>query len=161
MDELYMDSSLQAPRKDAEVAVSLEQMAVIAILRAAGNVHRAASRVLATRGLSPSQYNVLRILRGAPDGLATMEIRDKMIEERPGITRLIDGLERDGLAVRVRRAGDRRCVDCRITTTGLDLLAALDPVIDGLDRRLLGSIPQTELRRLVGVLGLVTDKADR
>ncbi len=101
----------------------------LALLRSAAVIRRPVSKVVEEHQLSLAQYNVLRILRGAGDaGLPTLAIRERMIEEAAGITRLIDKLEGAGLVVRDRGASaDRRQVFCRITPAGLALLAAIDP----------------------------------
>ena len=101
----------------AEVAVS--------ILRTAALIERHFAQVVARTGVTIQQYNVLRILRGAGDeGLPTLVIRDRMIHEAPGITRLLDKLEKAGLARRERTSPDRRQVFCYITPQGLEVLDA-------------------------------------
>src|SRR4051795_2164646 len=103
----------------AEVAVS--------ILRTAALIERHFAQVVAQSGITTQQYNVLRILRGAgEEGLPTLVIRDRMIHEAPGITRLLDKLESAGLARRERTSADRRQVFCYITQKGLDVLDTLD-----------------------------------
>src|SRR5213078_2794277 len=105
---------------------------MVALIRTADVVRRAVGDVVEPHGITAQQYNVLRILRGAgQDGLPTLEIAERMIEQTPGITRLIDRLESKRLVERERSSIDRRCVYCRITKAGLDLLARLDaPVQD-------------------------------
>ncbi len=110
---------------------SRQQEALLGLARTAALVKREASRLTEARGISPEQYNVLRILRGANAGsLATLEIVDRMIEPSPAITRLLDKLEAKKLVHRVRGPKDRRQVLCSITAAGLDLLAELDDPID-------------------------------
>src|ERR1700692_4648988 len=87
--------------------------------------HRFA-QVLKTEDLSSNQYNVLRILRGAPEGLPCGEIGNRMITRDPDITRLLDRLEKRGLISRSRETKDRRMVMTRIAAEGLKLLARLD-----------------------------------
>lgn len=92
------------------------QEAALALLRTASVVSRRFARVVEPQGLSLAQYNVLRILRGAgPDGLPTLAIRDRMIDEGSTVTRLLDKLEAAGLVTRDRSRPDRRQVLCRIT----------------------------------------------
>lgn len=99
-------------------------------MRTAALVRRAIAQRVEPYGLSPAQYNVLRILRGAGDaGLPTLALRDRLIEEAPGITRLMDRLEQAGYIKRVRTAKDRRVVHGVITEKGLRLLDAMDPLI--------------------------------
>lgn len=103
----------------------------LALLRTAAVLRRPVSRVLEERELSLAQYNVLRILRGAGiAGLPTLAIRERMIEEAAGITRLIDKLEIAGFVRRDRGAArDRRRVVCTITEAGRQLLELLDPPV--------------------------------
>jgi len=130
--------------------------AVLGILRAADALRRRGTALLAPHGLTPQQFNVLRILRGArPDGLCTLTIAERMIEQTPGITRLIDRLEAKRLVVRVRSAKDRRQVWCRITPTGLQLLARLDGPVRDLDRSALARLPRADHRKLAQLLELV------
>src|SRR5262247_3308432 len=94
---------------------------VVGVLRTAAVIERYFNQVLMPHGLTIQQYNVLRILRGAgTDGLPTLTIRDRMVHEAPGITRLIDKLEQAGLVRRERSVPDRRQVFCFITDAGLE-----------------------------------------
>ena len=130
--------------------------AVLGILRAADLVRRRGTALLAPHGLTIQQFNVLRILRGArPDGLCTLTIAERMLEQTPGITRLIDRLEAKKLVVRVRSKEDRRQVWCRITPAGLQLLARLDRPVGDLDREMMAGLPrgdQVHLARLLASL---------
>src|SRR5260370_7202334 len=87
---------------------------------------RSVVKVLKIEDLSGTQYNVLRILRGSPEGLTCGEIASRMITRDPDITRLLDRLEKRGLISRCRETKDRRMVMARITPEGLKLLAGLD-----------------------------------
>lgn len=124
-------SRLQREIRQRRPFASRAQEASLAILKTADVVRRSLAPVLAPHDLSSQQYNVLRILRGAGEaGIPTLEIAERMIERAPGITRLLDGLERKGLACRNRCATDRRQVLCRLTPEGAALLARLDaPVL--------------------------------
>jgi MarR family transcriptional regulator, organic hydroperoxide resistance regulator len=96
---------------------------------------------------------VLRILRGArPDKLPTMEIAARMIEQAPGITRLLDRLDEKGLVNRTRCTDDRRQVLCSITRAGLELLAGLDDPVHDSDEWVLSAVNETELAALVDML---------
>ncbi len=132
---------------------SPEQEAFLAVLKTADVFRRRMAVVLAPFGLSLEQYNVLRILRGAgADGLPTLEVSARMIEQAPAITRLLDKLETKKLVRRERAADDRRQVLCWIAPAGLALLEELDqPVIEA-DRNLLGSIESPELQTLLQIL---------
>lgn len=138
----------------------LHQQAFGAMLLTADAMRRALGQVLEPHGLTSQQYNVLRILRGArPDSLPTMEIAARMLEQTPGITRLLDRLETKGLVSRERRTDDRRQVLCSITPLGLELLAGLDEPVDRADEALLGVLKDAELRTLLGYLERIRDQA--
>jgi DNA-binding MarR family transcriptional regulator len=129
----------------AEVAVS--------ILRTAALIERHFAQVVAQSGITVQQYNVLRILRGAGQaGLPTLVIRDRMIHEAPGITRLLDKLESAGLARRERTSPDRRQVFCYITDGGLGVLNALDVAMKEADDAAVGVLTEDEQRMLVKLL---------
>ena len=117
---------------------SVAQEAYINVLRTADALSRATEGILKRAELSGTQYNVLRILRGAgPEGLACSEIGGRMITRDPDITRLLDRLEKRGLVTRKRGEIDRRVVTTRITATGLRLLTGLNrPVLEAHERQL-------------------------
>jgi DNA-binding MarR family transcriptional regulator len=99
------------------------------------------------------QYNVLRILRGAGhEGLPTLVIRDRMIHAAPGITRLLDKLEKAGLARRERTSPDRRQVFCFITPQGLEMLETLDEEMRQADEMAVGNLGDAEQRQLIKLL---------
>jgi len=113
-------------------------------------------------GVTFQQYNVLRILRGAgSDGLPTLDIGDRMIERTPGVTRIVDRLEAKGLAYRDRGIEDRRQVWCRITETGLELLARLEEPVHELDNLLFAGLSGEELDALVQLLENVRESLAR
>lgn len=100
------------------------------ILRTAGHLRRFYRDLFEKHGVTFQQYNVVRILRGAgPQGLPTLEIAKRMIEETPGITRLLDRLESKQLIRRERPSNNRRKVICCVTQKGLDLLRRMDAPI--------------------------------
>ena len=116
-------------------------------------LRRGVTRVLEPHGITVQQYNVMRILRGAgPDGLPTLEIAERMIERTPGITGLIDRLERRGWVKRVRSTADRRLVVCMATAAGLALLETLDPVVTAFEKKVVGALDANEQARLVELL---------
>jgi len=130
--------------------------AALGILRTADVVRQAAARIVEPAGVTLQQYNVLRILRGAgAEGLPTLTIAERMIERSPGVTRLIDRLERAGLVARERGEEDRRQVLCRITPAGLKLLAGIDETVDGADGNVVGGLSRAELQRLIRLLDKV------
>ncbi|HWA41169.1 MAG TPA: MarR family transcriptional regulator [Gemmatimonadales bacterium] len=139
---------------------SVGQEAVLTLLRTAAVVQARGNTLLTDSGISVSQYNVLRILRGAgSEGLGTSAIRDRMLDLNPGVTRLIDRLAAAGLVTRERHPGDRRAVRCRITKAGLALLEELDPIVDGADRDLMTQLSPAEQRTLIRLLDLVRASA--
>ena len=129
----------------AEVAVS--------ILRTAALIERYFAQVVARAGITIQQYNVLRILRGAGDeGLPTLVIRDRMIHEAPGITRLLDKLEQAGLARRERTSADRRQVFCFITEKGAAMLDDLTGEMRMADDVAVGLLSDQEQLELLSLL---------
>lgn len=132
------------------------QEATLGILRTADVVRRGIVGVLSPHGLSPQQYNVLRILRGAgEEGIPTLEIASRMIERAPGITRLLDGLERKGLARRERCPHDRRQVLCHLTPLAAELLAKLDAPVVAADSGRLETLDTRDLATLIRLLDAV------
>ncbi len=146
-------SSIQHELKQTRPFSSKGEEAGVALLRTADLLRRSMSTVLGPHDLTEQQYNVLRILRGAGErGLPTLDIAERMIEETPGITRLIDRLEAKELVTRERCKVDRRRVYCRITRAGADLVNALDrPMLEGVDAAMAG-LKKRELVELVGLL---------
>lgn len=123
-------SQLQAEIGQTRPFASAAQEALLGISRTASLLDRVLTRTLAPYKISPAQYNVLRILRGAgAAGLPTLAIRCRMIDPSAAITRLVDKLEEAGLVVRSRASDDRREVRCRITPGGLVLLTELEPIL--------------------------------
>ena len=146
-----MVSRIQQEIKQTRPFGSKAQEATIGLMRTADLVRRAVGDIVEPYGITPQQYNVLRILRGAgAGGLPTLEIAERMIEATPGITRLIDRLETKRLVSRERCHKDRRRVFCRITREGLALLKKLDAPIRDADA--LGSLTSNELKQLVSLL---------
>lgn len=118
------------------------------------------SEVLKKEGLSPTQYNVLRILRGAPNGLPCGEIANRMITRDPDITRLLDRLEKRSLISRWRLAEDRRVVLARILPGGLRLLARLDGPVEQVHRQQLGHLGRERLETLAALLEACRSRAN-
>lgn len=129
-----------------------EEVLFVELLRTADLLSRSPAQLLREHSLSSHQYNVLRILRGSPDGLLCGEIAARMVSREPDITRLLDRLEKGGLIGRSREAADRRRVTARITPEGLETLARLDEPICSAHRRQLGHLGQKRLRELSRLL---------
>jgi len=146
-----MKEATQAGNKRRRVACP-EEAAFLALLRTTDLLSRGLVQVLKTEDLSATQYNVLRILRGAPDGLPCGEIANRMITRDPDITRLLDRLEKRGLISRCRESKDRRMVMARITTEGSKLLTRLDEPVREAHRKQLGHLGRERLRALTELL---------
>ena len=131
---------------------SLEEEAFLDLLRTTDMLSRGLVRLIKAEGLSGTQYNVLRILRGAPEGLACGDIASRMITRDPDVTRLLDRLEKRGLVSRCRETKDRRTVMTRITPAGLKLLSRLDEPVQGTHRKQLGHLGRQRLRALAELL---------
>ena len=132
---------------------SAEEAAYLELLRTTDMLSRVLVRVLKGDDLSPTQYNVLRILRGAPaKGLACGEIGNRMITRDPDVTRLLDRLEKRGLISRCRETEDRRTVRARIAPAGLNLLARLDEPVQTAHRQQLGHLGRERLREMSELL---------
>jgi len=134
-------------------AVSQEERAYLALLRTADRLQGKMAEWLKPHGLSPTQYNALRILRGAgPEGLACSEVGVRMINRDPDITRLVDRLEKRGLVARSRSKMDRRVVQASITPAGLQLLSGLDGPVSEFVRGLLGHLSPQRVQALIDLL---------
>ena len=129
-----------------------EEAAFLDLLRTTDMLSRPLAQLLKTGDLSATQYNVLRILRGAPEGLACGEVANRMLTRDPDITRLLDRLEKRGLTSRCREVKDRRMVLTRITQEGLALLARLDLPVQEAHRKQLGHLGGERLRELAELL---------
>ncbi len=146
-------SSLQAEMGQRRPFRSKRQEAAVALLRTASVVTRAFARLVEPSGLSWPQYNALRIVRGAGSGgIATLAIRERMIDEGTTITRLLDKLEAAGLIRRERSLPDRRQVLCFVTPEGRRLLDGLDPKVDALDEEVTAALSETRLGAFLDTL---------
>ncbi|MGO9640162.1 MAG: MarR family winged helix-turn-helix transcriptional regulator [Candidatus Acidiferrales bacterium] len=150
MAEKHMAGNRAAPKLDLEQHVFLE------LLRVADSLVQDAEAVLKPYGLSHTQYNALRILRGAgPTGLACGGIGERMLTHDPDITRLLDRLESRGFIKREREQEDRRVVKTRITDAGLRLLEELDVPVSDLHQKQLGHLDSAQLQELKNLLSLM------
>jgi DNA-binding MarR family transcriptional regulator len=137
-----------------------EEAAYIDLVRTTDLLSRPLVQLLKEGDLSPAQYNVLRILRGSPEGLTCGEIGDRMITKDPDITRLLDRLEKRRLISRHRGEKDRRVVLTRITTGGIELLGKLDRPVGDTHRRLLGHLGAEQLQTLRELLQICRRQAE-
>ncbi|HWS70576.1 MAG TPA: MarR family transcriptional regulator, partial [Thermoanaerobaculia bacterium] len=126
---------------------SVQEEVGLSLLRTADHIAVRPNEVLREAGLSSSQYNVLRILRGAgEEGLPCGEISERMVRRDPDLTRLLDRLEKSDLVVRERDTKDRRVVRASITKKGLALLDSLDAPVEESVRSALSHMPVKRLR---------------
>jgi len=133
---------------------SLEERVSVLILRAADFVGEQGEQLFKSHGLTGTQYNVLRILRGAgAEGLPCKSVGDRMISHDPDMTRLLDRMEKRGLIVRERQRDDRRVVKTRITAQGLEILKKLDQPVREVHKKHFAHISATKLKQLEELLG--------
>jgi DNA-binding MarR family transcriptional regulator len=138
---------------------SLQHEAQLAVVRTGMMLQDAFERMLKPHGITGTQYNVLRILRGAePGGLCRNELRDRLLNRMPDVTRLLDRMEEAGLIARTRESEDRRLVRTRVTAEGLRLLDALDEGVTAEQQRPFGELDEGQLRVLLGLLSAVRQK---
>ncbi|HET9212993.1 MAG TPA: MarR family transcriptional regulator [Thermoanaerobaculia bacterium] len=149
-------SQLQREIRQGKPFRSRGQEVVVALLRTADLVRRTVGRALEPHDITLQQYNVLRILRGAGEqGLPTLEIAERMIEQAPGVTRLLDRLEAKGLVRRQRCAQDRRQVLCWLTPAGLELVERLDEPVDAADAEAVAMLTPEEQEKLLRMLDAI------
>ena len=131
---------------------SREEAVFLDLLRTCDLLQRRPAQLFKREDVSATQYNVLRILRGSPEGLPCGEIAARMITRDPDVTRLLDRMEKRGLISRSRDINDRRTVIGRITPEGLELLARLDEPIQEIHRKQLGHLGRKQFGALTELL---------
>jgi DNA-binding MarR family transcriptional regulator len=152
---------LKAEIKQRRPFSSSQEEAFLNLQRTADALMRGFEELLKPSGLTQTQYNVLRILRGAaPEGLLCRELAERMITRDPDVTRLLDRLEARGLVSRTRDVADRRVIVTRITAQGLRLLEGLDSPVAELHRRQLAHLGGDRIQKLIDLLE-VTRKGSR
>lgn len=140
---------------------SLEEEVVLNLLRTADRLMGSIENVLKPTALSPTQYNVLRILRGvSTQGLSCQEIARRMITRDADLTRLLDRLQERGLVHRKRQTDDRRVVRITITPAGLSTLTELDQTVLNLNKKLLGHLSADRLRLLLELIEQVRKQVE-
>ncbi|MGB7264717.1 MAG: MarR family transcriptional regulator [Terracidiphilus sp.] len=148
-------ADLKSEISQASPFSSVEEEAILNVMRTSDCLQRAFQHKTRRWGLSSTQYNVLRILRGAlPEGLPCAAIGDRMITAEPDITRLLARLKGLKLIRQHRDRQDRRVVWTQITDAGLDLLRTMDPVIQRIPIGLLGHMSAAELSKMIRLLEL-------
>ena len=137
-----------------------QQEVLLTVQRTADAFNRTIALMLKPFGVSGTQYNVLRILRGAgKNGLPCGAIAERMVTRDPDITRLLDRLDKMGFITRNRDQRDRRIVNTTITEAGLKLLKDLDKPVQEISESLVRSLSATEMRQLVELLDLARSAA--
>lgn len=134
---------------------STAQAAAVSLLRTASLLHHRFEVVAQQEDITFQQYNVLRILRGADGPLPTMLIGERLVQQTPGVTRLLDRLEKKGLIQRIRSATDRRQVHCALTPAGHRMLDRLAAPFDRLDDASMGGLTEREQAELLRLLDAV------
>ncbi|HEX6373769.1 MAG TPA: MarR family transcriptional regulator [Longimicrobium sp.] len=155
-----MAGRIQAELKQTRPIGSLEEEAYLNVQRTSNTLSQGIADLLRSHDLTPAQYNVLRILRGAgEEGLTASDIAGRMISRDPDVTRLVDRLEKRGLVDRWRCSHDRRVVWTRLSPAGRALIDPLDAPLDALHRRLLSHMPPEKLQTLIALLEEARDGA--
>jgi DNA-binding MarR family transcriptional regulator len=153
-----MSPTLQQDLRQSKPFSSLQQEAYLSVVRTTSALTDRVEDLLKPYGISGTQYNVLRILRGAGEGgLCRNELRDRMLTRMPDMTRLLDRMEEAGLVTRSRDQDDRRMVLTRITARGRDLLGELDGPMTDLHRDQLARLTDEQLRSLIDLLTVVRE----
>lgn len=149
-----MPSQLQRELKQAKPFPSLEAEVYLSLRLTAQRAREPWARYLKSKtGLSTTQYNLLRILRGShPEGLTCGEVAERMINRDPDVTRLVDRLEKRQLVTRKRDSGDRRVVKIYIAKAGLATLKSLDKTAEQFPKQILGHLGKKQLRELRDLL---------
>lgn len=153
-------SRLQDELKKREPFVCPLQEAILNILRTSDQYDIRLARLFREYELTPSQYNVLRILRGEGKPLPCLEIADRLVHAVPAITGLLDRLEKGGLITRQRCTEDRRVVHVDLTPAARTLLARLDRPLEATHRRLIGHLNHQELKLLSNLLEKARERLD-
>ncbi|HWN17905.1 MAG TPA: MarR family transcriptional regulator [Gemmatimonadales bacterium] len=151
-----MSENLQAELKQTKPFARVTAEALLSVLRTAAVLEHQLTEVLKPYGITHTQYNVLRILRGAgADGLCGREVGERMVSRVPDVSRLLDRMEETGLISRERDPLDRRHVTARITRKGLALLDQATPRLEVVERARAGQIPTGQLKQLIEVLNTI------
>jgi DNA-binding MarR family transcriptional regulator len=151
-----MQSRLQQELRQTRPFTSLAHEALLSLERTAALLRHGLAESLKGFGVTPTQLNVLRILRGArPYGLCRHEIGDRLVTPVPDVTRLLDRMQDAGWIERERSTEDRRLVRTRITDEGLALLARMDGPLEDVHRQQVGHLTADELRTLIDLLARV------
>lgn len=150
-----MTHTLRDEIKQRKPFKSLYEEAALNIVRTSAMLSADFEQVFKPYGLTATQYNVLRILRGADEkGLCRNDVRDRLLNRMPDATRLLDRMEKAGLISRSREQEDRRLVATRLTKKGRQLVDDLDPVVARQHKTRLGHLSEKQLETLTALLTL-------
>lgn len=153
-----MSQKLQEQLKQTKPFHSPEEEVYLSILRTAETLSWGVAETLKGAELTPTQYNVLRILRGAgSEGATCGQISERMVTKDSDITRLLERLDVRGLITRERDGQDRRYITVRITEEGLRLLASLDRPVAECHKRQIGHLGRERLAALCILLEFIRD----
>ena len=151
-----MQTELQSDLKQTRPFRSPLEELFVSLQRTAAVFEHALECALKPSGITATQYNVLRILRGAGDaGLCRSDVGERMVRRVPDVTRLLDRLEDTGYIARARGGDDRRYVTTKITPAGLEALTSIDAVVDGFLRTHLGHLTEAQTQSLTELLSVL------
>lgn len=154
-----MGELLRTEIQQTKPFASVEEEAFLNLIRTANELWQELGGMLRGRQLTPTQYNVLRILRGAGDkGLPCGEVGERMVTREPDVTRLLDRLEHRALVARERSAKDRRVVVARVTDAGLRILDELERPVEDIVASQLGHLGAERLGQLIELLEIVRSR---
>lgn len=149
---------LQDEIKQSKPFRCAEEEAYLSIVRTAAMLEHALAQALKPFDITPTQYNVLSILRGAGhDGLCRNEVGGRLVTAMPDVTRLLDRMEDTGLIVRQRSTTDRRVVSTRLTKKGLDLVGKLDATVVEIHEKQFRNVDRKTLKSLIAILGEIRE----
>lgn len=152
---------MPTPATASSVPSSRTHTAIRSLLSIADRIRAILERELAGHGITFQQYNVLRILADAgPEGLPTLEVADRLLERAPGVTRLMDRLERRGLVTRTR-GKDRRQVLCALTEAGASLVHGMHPAVTLAEQSAVSCLNPNELGALDHFLNRIRLSIDK
>src|ERR1043165_1843548 len=156
-----MPVSLREELKQSKPFNSIEQEALLSVVRTSADLMDRFELFLRPYGITSTQYNVLRILRGSePEGLCRNELRDRMLTRMPDVTRLLDRMEEAGLVERARDNEDRRMVTSRITKKAMEILSDLDPLVAQNEKHFFDGISKDQIETLISVLSSIRHAED-
>ena len=151
---------LQDEIKQSKPFRCAEEEAYLSIVRTAAMLEHALAQALKPFDITPTQYNVLSILRGAgSEGLCRNEVGGRLVTAMPDVTRLLDRMEDTGLIVRQRSTTDRRVVSTKLTKKGLDLVGKLDGKVVEIHEKQFRNVDRRSLKTLIALLGEIREPA--